>query len=845
MPPKGKLPDAIVADFETWIRNGAVDPRTDPGTGTRTGTIDIEKGRTFWAYRPPVRPALPSLKDADWPRNDIDRFVLARLEAKGLKPAADAPKEVLIRRVTYDLTGLPPTPEEVDDFVRDPDPAAYEKLVDRLLASPHFGERWGRHWLDVARYGESVTLRGFVFKDAWRYRDYVIESFDRDVPFDRFIREQIAGDLLPAADPTDRARQLVATTYLMMGNTNLEEQDKKQLRMDVVDEQLDVISKGLLAQTITCARCHDHKFDPIPTADYYALAGILRNTKTLEHANVSVWTEVPLPAPPEVEAAVARHDAAVAELRKKIESVRARVPPPVEGTNPLAKGVLAVKDVPGIVVDDAQAMKVGEWKASTYSGTYIGAGYVHDLDTGKGEKTITFHPELPATARYEVWLAYSPGGNRADKVPVTIFSADGEKTLFIDMKRTPSIEGRFVSLGRYRFEKDGQSFVIISNEGTKGHVTPDAVTFIPEDKVPPPRTEVKPGDPKAKPDADLAALEAELKKLQASAPKRPLAMAPVEEKIIEDARIHIRGVVQNQGEVAPRGFLRVAMNGPAPTFPKNQSGRLQLAEWIANKDNPLTARVYVNRAWHWLLGDGLVRTVDNFGTTGETPSNPELLDWLAVRFVEDGWSTKKLVRTIVLSRTYRQASAGEAATVTADPENRLFGRTNRRRLEAECLRDTILTVSGKLTPEHIGPTFPATLASDYGFKQTATCRSVYVPVFRNALPEIFEVFDFADPSTVTGRRNVSTVAPQALFMMNDPFVLAQAKYAAERLLAMPLPDDAARISRAYRLTLGRAPTDGERAVAVRFLADRGRTPKESWTALYQVLFASADFRYVE
>jgi hypothetical protein len=500
--------------------------------------------------------------------------------------------------------------------------------------------------------------------------------------------------------------------------------------------------------------------------------------------------------------------------------------------------VLALKDVPGIVVDDTKALKVGEWKDSTYSGTYIGSGYTHDLDAGKGQKTITFQPELPASGRYEVWLAYSPGSNRAPSVPVTVFSADGEKLLHIDMQKVPPLDGRFISLGQFKCEKDGQSFVLISNEGTKGHVTADAVTFIPADKVPVPKSDARGTGATA-----VSALEAELKKLQADAPKRPMAMTPSEEPVIEDARVHNRGSVHSLGDVAPRGFLRVATTGPAPEFPKDQSGRVQVADWIASADNPLTARVYVNRAWHWLFGDGIVRTVDNFGRTGELPSNPELLDWLAVKFVRDGWSTKKLVRMLVLSRTYRQASTADAKLTAADPENRLFGRANRRRLEAECLRDTILFVSGKLTSDKGGPSFPANLTSDYGFKHTATCRSVYLPVFRNALPEIFEVFDFADPSTVTGRRNASTVAPQALFMMNNPFILEQAKYAAARLLEEPLSNDAARLTRAYREAMGRPPTDGERTVAARFLTDRA--PKDAWTSLFHALFASADFRYLE
>ncbi|MBY0513391.1 MAG: DUF1549 domain-containing protein, partial [Gemmataceae bacterium] len=534
MPPKGKLPDAVIADFEKWVAMGAPDPRGGT-TGRKTG-LDVEAGRNFWAYKPAVHPPVPAVKNAARAATDIDRFILAKLEAAGLAPAPDADRPTLVRRLYYDLLGLPPSPEEVDAFENDADPAAYEKLVDRLLADPRYGERWGRHWLDVARYADSVTLRGFVFKEAWRYRDYVIDAFNRDVPFDRFVREQLAGDLLPAADKDARTRQLVATTYLQLGNTNLEEQDKKQLRMDVVDEQLDVIGKGLLGQTITCARCHDHKFDPIPTTDYYALAGILRNARALEDANVSKWIEVPLPAEPEVEAEVKRYDAAVASLQLRIKAAKEKAPKePVLA----AKGVMPVKDVPGIAVDDSQAMKVGAWTDSKFSGTYIGDGYCHDKDAGKGEKSITFDPDVPATGKYEVWFAYAPGGNRAEKVPVKVFSADGEKDHLIDMRAAPPLLGRFVSLGQYRFEKGGQSFVIVSNDGTKGHVTPDAVTFIPADQVP----KVVAAAPPATGADDVAALETELKKLQATAPKRPMAMSVVEEKQVADLKVHVRGSV--------------------------------------------------------------------------------------------------------------------------------------------------------------------------------------------------------------------------------------------------------------------------------------------------------------
>jgi len=838
MPPKGKLPDGVIADFERWIRLGAPDPRDGEAGPTAPAAIDVEAGRQFWAYQPPRASRPPDVRDASWPSTEIDRFVLAGLEAKGLRPAPDADRNTLARRLAYDLTGLPLPPDEVDAFVADPAPDAYERLVDRLLASPAFGERWGRHWLDVARFAESLTLRGFIFPNAWRYRDYVIDAFNSDARFDRFVREQVAGDLLPADSPHDRRRQITATTFLMLGNANLEEQDKRQLDMDLVDEQLDTIGKAVLGQTIGCARCHDHKFDPIPTRDYYALAGILASTRALEHANVSKWVEVPLPVSEAEEAALNRQEAAVAAVEARVKAEKSR--PARAGL--AARGPLPVDGAPGVVVDDAKVRRVGDWTASHFSGTYIGAGYLHDGNAGKGEKTLTFQPDLPEAGPYDVWLAYSPGPSRSSSVPVTVLSADGETTVRVDMKTPPPIDGRYVSLGRFRFEKNGQGFVMVANEGTAGFVTADAVCFVPAGAADPPR----PAPAAAK--TSLSSLEDELKRLKAAGPKRPTAMGVLESPKPGDTKVHVRGSVHTLGDRVPRGFLRVATLGPAPAIPVDQSGRRELAEWLGGDHNPLTARVFVNRAWHWLFGAGLVRTTDNFGTTGEPPSHPELLDDLAVRFAgEDGWSVKRLVRRIVLSRTYRLGSAAVADPKAAavDPENRLLWRQNRRRLDAECIRDTILSAGGTLRRDMGGPGFPPDLAADYGYKDGQTRRSVYVPVFRNALPELFEVFDFADPSMVVGRRDVSTVAPQALFLMNHPFVLDQARRASRRLLAGPDRDDPARATSAYRWTLGRPPTPAERGLAVRFVADAsGAGPEEAWAMVFQALYSSVDFRYV-
>jgi hypothetical protein len=792
MPPAGKLPDAVVADFEAWIKAGAADPRTATAGVKKQVGMSLEDGRNFWAYKPIANPAPPAVADpAGWVRDPLDRFVLAKQ-----KPAPDAAPQALLRRVYFDLVGLPPPPDAVARFAADPSPAAYTKIVDELLASPGFGDRWGRHWLDVARFAESVTLRGMVFPEAWRYRDYVIDAFNRDRPFDRFVVEQLAGDLLPAATPADRARQLTATGFLMLGNHVLEEQDKKQLRMDVVDEQLDVIGKGLLGQTITCARCHDHKFDPIPTKDYYALAGILRNVNCLVTANVSTWTEVPLPAAAADEAKFTAHEAQVAALERAVQRLRKAAKP--------AAGPLAVAAVPGVVVDDAQAEAVGRWKPSTGNGTFIGTGFRYDDKSDPAAKSLTFRPALPHDGKYEVRLAYYAHPNRSTAVPVTVFSADGDVAVPVDMTKPPPLDGRFVRLGTFRFEAAGQSFVIVRTDGAKGHVSADAVAFVPVGAT-----------DQAEAAGGLKAAEAELKKLKESGPRRPKAMAPVEEKAIEEARVHVRGSVHSLGEPAPRGVLRVA-GGPPVSFPKDQSGRLELARWIAHPDNPLTARVFVNRVWHWLFGAGIVKSVDNFGTTGEPPTNPELLDHLASRLVADGWSVKTLVRAVVLSHTYQQAGG-------------------RRRLDAECLRDALLSAAGTLDPGRGGPSLPPGLAADYGHRSPSLRRSVYLPQLRNSPPELVGVFDPADPSTVTGARSAGTVAPQALYLLNSPFVRGQAEAIGKRIESAADP-----AGFAYRLVLSRDPTAGERRVA-----DAHRAAGGSWADLAHALVASAEFRAVE
>ena len=857
MPPKSALPKEEVALLEEWVRRGAPAPATPaPVAGATSGrrAMTVEEGRRFWSFMPPVRPAAPAPDAAGWARTEIDRFIAARWKDKDLAPSPDAAPAALLRRAAFDLLGLPPTPAQLAAFERDPGPAAFARIVDEMLASPHFGERWGRRWLDVARFAESSGGgRTLLFKDAWRYRDYVIDAVNRDLPFDEFIREQIAGDLLPAANPAERARRLTATAFLTLGPTNYEEQNKDQLRMDVVDEQIDTLGKAFLGMTLSCARCHDHKFDPVTQRDYYGLAGILRGTHTLHNYtdNVARWVDAALPLAPEEERTVAEHEAKVAGLEKQAARLRAAAKAPSARKG---RGI-APGDLPGLVLDETQARVVGAWKTSQTTPGFIGEGYLTDANEGKGEKTISFTPAVPATGRYEVRLGYTSGGNRASNVPVTILHADGEVTLTVNQRKDPPAGERLLSLGQFRFEKDGQGYVLVSNEGTDGFVVVDALQLLPLDTRPetprPAAPAVAQADPAAeRRAAELRRVEADLKKLTASGPRRPLTMSVREAAgEIGDTEIRVRGIARNLGPKVPRGFLAVAHEGEAPRFRPDESGRRELADWIASERNPLTARVTVNRVWAWLLGEGLVRSVDNFGTTGETPSHPELLDHLALRFTAGGWSVKTLVREIMLSRVYQLSSLPAAGASERDPDNRLLSHAKRRRLEAEEIRDALLLAAGRLDLARGGPNFGATTpASEYGYVFTDVRRSVYTPAFRNRRLELFEVFDFADINAPVARRGATTVAPQALFMLNHPFVIEQARHAADRTRReTPEATDDARVAHAYRTVLGRQPRERERALALDFVA--GATTAEAreaaWAQLHQALFASADFRYLD
>jgi hypothetical protein len=664
-----------------------------------------------------------------------------------------------------------------------------------------------------------------------------------------------------------RQQRRIATSFLMLGNINLEDQDKKQLDMDIVDEQLDTLGKAFLAQTISCARCHDHKFDPIPTRDYYALAGILASCQSVEHANVSKWLEFPLPVTRKEQIELDAQQERLDELQSFLKVAREKRDGLTAKSGQSTGSALAVKDVSGVVIDDTEAQAVGDWMVSQHTGRFIGTGYRHDKNDGKGKKTLTFHPKLPKSGRYEVRLAYIPGENRARQTPVTVLHADGETTIRINQRMAPPIDGRFVSLGEFQFERGNQGYVLVSNLETDGHVIADAIQFLSLE------TDAEEGaqlaarvNQEADEEAqriqaeldevnrEVTRLETALRQVREEGPVRPMYLSVKETGKPVDLPVHVRGSVHQLGEIVPRGFLQAisqAGERASSPLPDDGSGRKELAEWLVDPANPLTARVAVNRVWHWLFGVGLVRTTDNFGTTGQDPTHPELLDYLAVRFMEEGWSVKTLLRELVLSNTYQQETLVDPDRIRADPENQWWGRMLRRRLGAESLRDRMLQLSGQLDRQLGGPNRSSNLSSDYAYQHKGQRRSVYTPVFRNSLPDIFQVFDFADPSLVTGARNATTVAPQALFLMNHPFVIEQSRTAADTLLAAPLSAEE-RVDWLYQQALGRQPSEGELAVVLsvvlseNFIGEEGVSrERETWAQVVQAVIASPDFRYID
>ncbi|MEX0819321.1 MAG: PSD1 and planctomycete cytochrome C domain-containing protein, partial [Pirellulaceae bacterium] len=674
MPPEQPLPEAVINDFVKWVQLGAPDPRSAAVLPTDDSS---EAEDTLWSLQPIEDPPLPEVQDQTWPRDPLDRFVLARIEAAGLAPTRDADSRALVRRLYFDLIGLPPTMEVVEEFAGShphDGVKAVERLVDTLLNSPQFAERWARHWLDVARYGESNGNDGLsrnpTFPHAWRYRDYVIAAFNADMPYDQFLTEQIAGDLLPGDSPEERDRHLVATGFLALGSKPAKAMNN-DFDMDIVADQIDVIGRGVMGLSVACARCHDHKFDPIPTRDYYALAGMFTSTETM-------W------------------------------------------------GVAANEGLTAPVTD------------------------LHVLQAA----------------------------------PKVLPPEDFVETVLVRESNT--------------------------------------------------------GKPKAipKPKWPLGT---------------PLAMGVRDRGKPADCKVNIKGDSKKLGEAVPRGFLTAleANASDSIEIDPQQSGRLQLAQWLTDNDHPLTARVFVNRIWLHLFGEGIVRTPDDFGVYGERPTHPELLDHLATRFVRDGWSVKQMIRAIVLSRTYQLSSDADESSIKSDSPNLLLARHARRRLDAESLRDSMLQVGGQLDLRPAEGSIIrhrdilVNLAGN--LHQTSNRRSIYLCYLRSSPPPELAAFDLPDFTTVTGQRDISTVPGQALHLYNSPFVIAQAEYFARQLVS-DAESDEARVQLAFRRALCRKPNEQELAQALELVQLTKSTLKsddKAWASLCQALLVTNEFRYVD
>ena len=844
MPPSGKLSETVLADFEKWISMGAPDPRNSSMEEVfAVGGLkakSLKEGREFWAFKPIKLPLLPAVQKGEWIQDEIDRYILRGIEEHDLEPSQKAKPTTLLRRIFFDLTGLPPSPQDIKDYQNSSSQESFENVVNKLLESPRFGERWGRHWLDVARYADTTGGgRNNPFPNSHRYRDYVINSFNNDKPFDQFIIEQIAGDLMPSSTDEEYNEKLTGTGFLALGPHNYELQDKELLRMEVVDEQLTAVGKAFMGLTMDCARCHDHPFDPISITDYYSMAGIFRSTNSLVPGNVAGFHERELRD--EFGEQREQYDQTLASLEKRLKdavNLFKALGGKESNSNTRSLDPLTLE---GIVVDELAVMKKGNWKLSTHTPGYVGSGYHHDNNTGKGNKSITYRANISKGGEYDVQVSYTDGSNRSKKTPITVMHADGEQKIYIDQTKPPAILGTFTSVGVFRFEPIERDVVQITTEGTEGYVIADAIRLVAiENKYGVPNFSDKPKETEHDLVAQkkLADAQKSVEKLKgeieihkrSQPPKVAKVMSVLEQEKTGDWHIHLRGGIRNLGPLVERGFLKVAIPKGASSvaeIPDSSSGRLQLAKWIASSNNPLPARVYANRIWHHLFGRGIVASTDNFGEMGDRPTHPELLDYLAKYLIENNWSSKSLIRKIVLSSTYQMTTNVSAIAQKIDPENNLFSRQNRKRLEAEAIGDAMLLAGGQISANH--PVLEKR-------------RFIFQKLNRNNLSELFEVFDYPNPGLVSGNRNISSVPTQALYMMNNEFVIKQARLVSEIIEKKETNDLNGKITLAFLKCLGRLPNAEEMKTSLLFLEKKFH--KVSLEGLVHSLLACLDFRYL-
>ena len=924
MPPDGKLPAAAIQTIEEWVRRGLPWPDDGKPAGTKKSGVeafDITKRKAeHWCWHPPRVAAAAAVKNAAWCTSDIDRFVLARLESAGLEPAAEASRETLVRRAAEILTGLPALPADVARVTTDPDPHAFERYVDQLLASPHYGERFARHWLDVARYGEA---RGHEFDyripNAWQYRDWVVKAFNGDLPYDQFVREQIAGDLVerPRVDAKTGANEsVVGTGFWFLGEAVHGPVDIAQDEADRMDNCIDTFGKAFLGLAMGCARCHDHKFDAISNEDYYALTGMLMS---------SSYRQVPFETI-EANLNVARRlDAADAEARRRLQPLIAAAIGPEHGPNAdsMARKPLEIVDTPPapgetVIADYTRGERSTPIMAdgAAWSRSPVPAGEPVLLPEVEG---------LPREVRVEpvgharsdaIWSSTSSTGER-DTPPLGDVDRAGRvlrtpKVLIKDGVIWHRVRGHvqiFVAVDGHLLLASGPIYgghIIKANtaggwkwirqdlrkdltweSGRVVHVEYAAIAgAVSVAETVAAIEQPKRSDPSV-PEAVNRRLAESAFDWNAPAAKRAVdeavTLAAARDAILADLKLEsatapaildgngidqyvlLKGSASRRGELSPRRFLE-AIDGPSqPAWPQHSSGRRELADRVLDPANPLTSRVIVNRIWHHLFGRGLVPTTDNFGKLGESAADPvaqALLDTLAVRFREEGWSIKRLVKQIVTSSTWRMSSSRNERAAEKDPLNLLLHHYPLRRLEGEAIRDKLLTVSGRLDRTVGGPSVEVFITEFHdgrgkpksGPLDGAGRRSIYTRIRRNFLPSFLLAFDMPVPFQAMGRRNVTNVPAQALTLMNDPFVTEQATLWAKQTLrdeSLP-PED--RIDRMYWEAFARGPTAEERVTAVEFLATQAAEygvsfadqPRHeaTWADLAHALITTKEFIFV-
>jgi Protein of unknown function (DUF1549)/Protein of unknown function (DUF1553)/Planctomycete cytochrome C len=842
MPPTGKLKPEQIEAFRNWVKMGAPWPGADhvsaivPPAPKKEFTPDQ---KAFWAFQPVKDPVVPKVKDSSWVKSPVDAFILARLEEKGLKPAPPAEKTVLLRRATYDLTGLPPTQQEIDEFLADKSPKAFEKVVDRLLASPRYGERWGRHWLDVARYADSTgNDEDHRYPYAWRYRDYVIAAFNDDLPYNQFVREQIAGDLIPGPDGKFNSRGVVATGFLALGAKALAQVDKKKMLYDVWDEQVDVTSRAFLGLTMACARCHDHKFDPILTKDYYSMVGMFASTRSFEKTNQGVASLLYRPLVPE-------------DQYKQYQAYQAKI---------------GIENLNAEIILDAAAEKAATKSAAQVADYMLAARSVYQ--GGAKSADVAKEKNLDA-AILDKWVKYlappKEDGKQAKEVKAWLdewnAATDATSTAVAN-----AYQERFQSSLADHYKMVAKTHSETRKKLDAGEPVKENLKFKEEDKFfntvysPKGPMGIAPKDrEKLCADEDkkqVAEFHARAEQLKKDGPPEPdMADAVSEDKPVQQ-KVLLRGDFNNPGEDAPLSVPAILVKAAPAPAEFHGSGRLEMANWITDPKNPLPSRVMVNRVWMWHLGEGIVASPDNFGKMGGRPTNPELLDYLASRFVSGGWSVKKMQRLIMLSSAYQMSSDTDEKTLAADPENNLISRFNRQRLDVEEIRDGMLAIDGTLDS-----TMGGTLQSGFGTDgenssgrlslnpETVKRRTVYLPLRRSNLPTLLNLYDFGDATTVTGKRALTNVAPQALFMMNSEFVTERAKNVVKTLMDDPKYSNRQRVEEMYIKALNRKPAPEEIDSAFTYM-DRYKEKFHTddvaaWQSFFHILLTSNEFIYLD